>query len=60
MRRSGCLPKRWAGSRGNEGYRQHLVLALEAKADRSAAMDELKTLLAGDARGECGEDARNC
>jgi Tfp pilus assembly protein PilF len=34
---------------GNEGYRQHLVLALEAKADRSAAMDELKRLLAGDA-----------
>jgi Flp pilus assembly protein TadD len=34
---------------GNEGYRQHLVLALEAKADRSAAMDELKLLLVGDA-----------
>jgi hypothetical protein len=33
---------------GNEGYRQHLLLALEAKADRSAAMDELKLLLAGD------------
>jgi tetratricopeptide (TPR) repeat protein len=30
----------------NEGYRQHLLLALEGKADRSAAMDELKSLLA--------------
>ncbi len=35
-------------SRWNEGYREHLLLALEAKADRSAAMDELKSLLAGD------------
>ena len=34
---------------GNEGYRRHLLLALEAKADRSAAMDELRVLLAGDA-----------
>ena len=34
---------------GNEGYRQHLLLALEAKADRGAAMAELKWLLAGDA-----------
>ncbi len=34
---------------GNDGYRQHLLLALEAKSDRSAAMDELKALLAGDA-----------
>jgi thioredoxin-like negative regulator of GroEL len=34
---------------GNEGYRQHLLLALEAKADRSAAMDELRSLLAGGA-----------
>ena len=33
---------------GNDGYRQHLLLALEAKSDRSAAMDELKALLAGD------------
>jgi Tfp pilus assembly protein PilF len=33
---------------GNDGYRQHLVSALEAKADRGAAMDELKGLLAGD------------
>ena len=30
---------------GNEGYRQHLLLALEQKADRSAPMDELKALL---------------
>ena len=30
---------------GNEGYRQHLLGALEAKAGRSAAMDELKSLL---------------
>ena len=30
---------------GNEGYRQHLVLALEGKAARSPAMDELKSLL---------------
>jgi tetratricopeptide (TPR) repeat protein len=34
---------------GNEGYRQHLLLALEARADRNAAMDELRTLLTGDA-----------
>ena len=49
MRRSGCSPKLWAREPGNEGYRQHLLLALEAKGDRSAAMDELKALLAGDA-----------
>jgi tetratricopeptide (TPR) repeat protein len=30
---------------GNEGYRQHLLLALEGKADLSAGMDELKSLL---------------
>ena len=29
----------------NEGYRQHLLMALEAKSGRSAAMDELKSLL---------------
>ncbi len=33
---------------GNEGYRQHLLLALERKVDRSAAMDELKSLLVSD------------
>ena len=33
---------------GNDGYRQHLLLALEAKVERSAAMEELKVLLAGD------------
>jgi Flp pilus assembly protein TadD len=33
---------------GNEAYRQHLLLALERKVERSAAMDELKSLLAGD------------
>ena len=33
---------------GNEGYRQHLLLALEGTADRSAPMDELKSLLVGE------------
>ena len=32
-------------SPGNDGYRQHLLVALQRKADRSAAMDELKALL---------------
>jgi tetratricopeptide (TPR) repeat protein len=39
---------------GNGGYRQHLLLALEAKGDRSAAMDELRSLLAGDASSAGG------
>ena len=39
---------------GNEGYRQHLLLALEAKADRSAAMDELRSLLTGDLSSDRG------
>ena len=29
----------------NEGYRQHLLMALEAKSGRSAALDDLKSLL---------------
>ena len=33
---------------GNEGYRQHLLLALELKDDGSGAMDELKSLLGSD------------
>jgi tetratricopeptide (TPR) repeat protein len=33
---------------GNESYRRHLMLALEAKSNRSASMDELKALLSGD------------
>jgi Tfp pilus assembly protein PilF len=32
---------------GNESYRRHLMLALEAKSNRSASMDELKALLSG-------------
>jgi cytochrome c-type biogenesis protein CcmH/NrfG len=32
---------------GNESYRRHLMLALEAKSSRSASMDELKALLGG-------------
>jgi tetratricopeptide (TPR) repeat protein len=35
-------------SPGNDGYRGHLMLALEAKSDRSASMNELKILLSGD------------
>ncbi len=34
---------------GDEGYRQHLLLALEGKVERSPAMEELRTLLAGGA-----------
>ena len=33
---------------GNELYRQHLLLALEGKAEGSAAMEELKSLLGGE------------
>jgi Tfp pilus assembly protein PilF len=44
----GLFAKALGREPGNEGYRQHLVQALEAKTDRSAAMDELKGLLAGD------------
>ena len=44
----GLFAKALSKERGNEGYRQHLLLALGAKADRNAAMDELKALLEGD------------
>jgi tetratricopeptide (TPR) repeat protein len=44
----GLFAKALGRDAGNEGYRQHLLQALEAKADRSASMDELKGLLAGD------------
>jgi len=37
---------------GNESYRRHLLLALEAKADGSAAMEELKSLLGGEVFSE--------
>jgi Flp pilus assembly protein TadD len=37
---------------GNEGYRQHLLLALEGKANRSAAMEELKCLLVSEVSSE--------
>jgi len=33
---------------GNDGYRRHLVLALEMKSSQSASMNELKALLSGD------------
>src|SRR6185369_1899307 len=33
---------------GNDGYRQHLMLALEAKSNQSASINELKALLSGD------------
>jgi tetratricopeptide (TPR) repeat protein len=36
---------------GNESYRQHLRLALGAKSEGNAAMEELKGLLAGDSTG---------
>ena len=39
----------------NEGYRQHLLLALQRKADRSAAMDELKSLLVSDLSSASGD-----
>jgi tetratricopeptide (TPR) repeat protein len=42
----GLFAKAWGKAPGNEGYRQHLLLALAGKAERSAAMDELKGLLA--------------
>jgi len=44
----GLFAKALSKEAGNEGYQQHLLLALEAKADRNAAMDELRSLLAGD------------
>ena len=33
---------------GNDGYRRHLMMALEAKSNQSASMNELRSLLSGD------------
>jgi Flp pilus assembly protein TadD len=44
----GLFAEALAKTPANEGYRRHLMLALEAKSGRSASMDELKALLSGD------------
>jgi tetratricopeptide (TPR) repeat protein len=44
----GLFAQAWGKAPGNEGYRQHLLLALAGKAEGNAAMDELKALLAGE------------
>jgi tetratricopeptide (TPR) repeat protein len=44
----GLFAKALGKDPGNDGYRQHLLLALAGKAERNAAMEELKGLLAGD------------
>ena len=33
---------------GNDGYRRHLMLALEMKSNQSASINQLKALLSGD------------